>query len=297
VSPLATVLCTVAGATLVAMALRDAFEALFHPAGRMTLSRAVMRTWWWLLRRFAARRPSALTLAGPLMLLSILGSWLLLLVCGWALMLWPHFPEHFAFTSGAGGERLVDALYLSLVTLSTIGYGDITPAGDALRLLLPLEALLGFGLLTGAVSWLLSVYPALSRRRSLAYEITLLRDALGADGALVQDEGRSAEQMYGELLSRLVAVERDLVTLPLSYYFAEHEERFSLPSAMPWLLRLADAGLGHDMPPRTRLQAQMLRAAIDDFARSTAGRFHGRSAGSTTELLAAYARDHLRERG
>jgi len=288
VSPLAAALSTVAGIALAGLALRDGFEALFHPDGRMLLSRTVMRLWWGVLQR----RPSALPLAGPLILLTILGCWLLLLVFGWALVLWPHFPEHFAFTAGAEGRTLVDALYLSVVTLSTIGYGDVTPAADALRLLVPLEALLGFGLLTAAISWLLSVYPALSRRRSLAYEIWLLREALGDEGGLVQREGRSAEQLYGELLSRLVAVERDLVTLPLSYYFAERDERFSLPGVMPWLLALADHGLGEKVPPRTRLRARMLRAAIDDFARTTAQRFQSGDVGTTAELLAAYARDH-----
>jgi hypothetical protein len=263
----------------------------------MLLSRAVMRGWWRLLRWAAVRRPAVLPLAGPLILLTILACWLLLLVLGWALVLWPHFPERFAFAPGAEGSALVDAFYLSLVTLSTIGYGDVTPASDVFRILVPLEALLGFGLLTAAVSWLLSVYPALSRRRSLAYEIWLLREALGADGGLVQREGRSAEQLYGELVSRLVAVERDLVTLPLSYYFAERDERFSLPGVMPWLSLLAEQGLGADVPPRTQLRARMLRGAIDDFARTTAQRFRPREAGGTTaQLLAAYARDH-RQRG
>lgn len=284
-SPLATALCTVAGVSLAGLALRDGFEALFHPDGRMLVSRAVMRGWWRLLRR----HPAARALAGPLILLTILACWLTLLICGWALVLLPHFPEHFAFAPGARGRDSVDALYLSLVTLSTIGYGDVTPAADTLRLLLPLEALLGFGLLTAAVSWVLSVYPALSRRRSLAYEIWLLREALGDAGGLVQREGRSAEQLFGELLSRLVAVERDLVTLPVSYYFAERDPRFRLAGMMPWLLELADQGLAEDVPPRTRLRARMLRRAIDDFACTTAERFHSGGAGTTTERLAAYA--------
>lgn len=284
-SALTTWLSTAAGVTLVVLALRDGFEALFHPGGRMVLSRAIMRGWWSLARR----RPFTPPLAGPLSLLTILACWLALLVWGWAFVLWPHFPEHFTFAPGTEGKTLVDALYLSVVTLSTIGYGDVSPASDALRLLVPLEAILGFGLLTAAVSWLLSVYPALSRRRSLAYEIHLLRDALGVAGRLVQDEGRSAERLYGELLSRLVAVERDLVTLPISYYFAERDPRLELPSAMPWLLELAERGLGDESPARTRLRARMLRGAIDDFARTTTG-FHGVT-GSTAERLAAYARD------
>jgi hypothetical protein len=39
----------------------------------------------------------------------------------------------------------------------------------------------------------------------------------------------------------------------------------------------------------------MLCAAIDDFARTTAERFHGGEAAPTAELLERYARDHLRE--
>lgn len=281
----AAALSTVAGILLIGVALRDGFEALFVPDGRMLLSRGVMRAWWRLLRR----RPRARPLAGPLILLTILTCWLALLICGWALVLWPHFPEHFVFARGARGRDLVDALYLSVVTLATIGYGDVTPAADALRLLLPLEALLGFGLLTAAVSWLLSVYPALSRRRSLAYEIWLLREALGEAGGLVQREGRSAEQLFGELLSRLVAVERDLVTLPVSYYFTERDQRFSLAEVMPWLLELTERGLAEDVPPRTRLRARMLRRAIDDFSRTTVKRFGGEACETTAERLAAAA--------
>jgi hypothetical protein len=40
VSPAATALCTIAGAALIGVALRDGFEALFHPDGRMLVRRA-----------------------------------------------------------------------------------------------------------------------------------------------------------------------------------------------------------------------------------------------------------------
>jgi hypothetical protein len=297
---LAGVALTITGAAVIVGVLRDAFEALFHPDGRMVLSRAVMRGYWWLFHRIGARHPRAFVLAGPAMLLTILASWAVLLALGWALVLWPHFPEGFRFATelGPAGEQRgpVDALYMSLVTLGTIGYGDISPASDALRLLVPLEALLGFGLLTASVSWLLTVYPALSRRRSLAYEITLLREVTRRTGrgVFVRGQARSAERLFAELLSRLVAVERDLVQIPVSYYFTERDERFSLPRVMPWLLGMAERGLADDVPAPTRLRAEMLVAAIDDFARTTAERFHGGQAAPTAELLERYAGDHLR---
>jgi hypothetical protein len=292
---------TLAGVVVILAVLRDAFEALFHPDGRMVLSRSVMRALWALFHRVGRERPRLFALAGPAMLLTILMSWAALLAVGWALVLWPHFPGGFRFATelgpAANQRDFVDALYMSLVTLGTIGYGDISPATDVLRLLVPLEALVGFALLTASVSWVLTVYPALSRRRSLAYEITLLREVTQRSGAgdFVLRQSRSAERLFAELLSRLVAVERDLVQIPVSYYFTQGDDRFSLPTVMPWLLATAERGLALDVPAPTRLRAEMLCAAIDDFARTTAERFPGGEAAPTAELLERYARDHLRK--
>jgi Ion channel len=300
-STAAGVVLTAAGAALIVGVLRDAFEALFHPDGRMALSRGVMRGVWWLFHRAVARRPALFPLAGPAMLLTILMLWAALLAVGWAFVLWPHFPDGFRFATELGppGDQrgFVDAVYMSLVTLGTIGYGDISPASDLLRLLVPLEALVGFALLTASVSWLLTVYPALSRRRSLAYEITLLREVTrrSGRGEFVRGQARSAERLYAELLSRLVAVERDLVAIPVSYYFTERDDRFSLPYVMPWLLGMAQRGLADDVSAPTRLRAEMLCAAIDDFARTTAERFHGEVDAPTAVLLERYASDHLRD--
>ena len=288
---LPTVALTVAAVVLIALALRDVFDTLFHESGRAVLSRLLMRGVWRVFRRLGGRR--RLSLAGPVALIVVVMSWATMLVVGWALFLMPHMPQDFSF-SAPHSSRVVESLYLSLTTLTTVGFGDIAPAEGWLRVVEPLEALIGFGLLTASVSWLLSIYPLLSRRRSLAYEIHLLTEAEARTGKPVtaMDAG-AAEGVYSELMSRLVAVERDMVTFPVAYYFAEADPRFALAAAMPPLLRLADAGRGEDVAEPVRLRATMLRAAIGDFARTTAARFHGSAAESTEELLDDYAHDHL----
>jgi hypothetical protein len=186
----------------------------------------------------------------------------------------------------------VDALNFSLVTLTTLGFGDVVPASGWLRVVTPFEALVGFGLLSASISWLLLVYPVIARRRSLAYEVRLLRDAEADEpGALERLGGESLERLYEELTSRLVAVERDLVNFPITYYFADGDERFSLPAVAPDLLALAEAG-SREPSAGTRLRARLLREAVDDFAATTATGFHGSSAATTAELLQAYAQDH-----
>lgn len=54
----------------------------------------------------------------------------------------------------AGSEplRLLDAVYLSATTYTTIGYGDLAPVGP-LRLIMGTEALTGFVLLTWSASF------------------------------------------------------------------------------------------------------------------------------------------------
>jgi hypothetical protein len=293
-STVPTVLLTVLGLLLVALALRDVFDTLFHEAGRAALSSVIMRSVWRAFRRIGGRR--RLALAGPVSIIAVVGSWAALLIVGWALFLMPHMPDAFTLTGPRSG-RVLESLYLSLTTLTTVGFGDIAPAEGWLRVVAPLEALIGFGLLTASVSWLLSIYPLLSRRRSLAYEIHLLTEAESeTDAALTAMEPWAAESVYSELMTRLVSVERDMVTFPVAYYFTEADARFALPASMPSLLRLAEAGCGQDVTGPVRLRATMLREAIADFAVTIATRFHKSGSEDTGDLLDDYARDHLLDR-
>lgn len=292
------VLLTLLGTALIFAGLRDIFEQLFRPRGGGVMSRSLMHVVWRGFRRVAAHRPALLELAGPFTLLSVIATWTLLLWVGWALVYWPRLPGEFLLQAGlepSSQGGFLDALYLSLVTLATLGYGDIVPTSGLLRVLAPLEAVVGFALLTAALSWVLSVYPALGRRRSLAREITLLEGSeREVAGALEHKDADEVARVLGELTSRLVAVEGDLVQFPVTYYFHNAEERFSLPLAMPYLLRLAEKTGGEGFPPRVRLRAGMLRRAIGDFSnriRSKALLDLSEEA-SIEEVIEAYTRDH-----
>ncbi|MFI8454167.1 ion channel [Kitasatospora sp. NPDC085464] len=50
----------------------------------------------------------------------------------------------------AGLETRLDALYFTVVTMSTVGYGDITPAGQSARLVVILQILYNFVILAAA---------------------------------------------------------------------------------------------------------------------------------------------------
>ena len=289
VTPAVAPLCSVTGAALIAIALFDVFATLFSHPRRHSLSRAVVSGTWSAGHRLPA---SALVLAGPVSFLVVVPSWAAFLACGWALVYWPWMPAGFLHTAELGGvgTSLVDALYFSLVTLTTLGYGDISPAHGLLRVAAPLESLLGLGLLTASVSWLLSIFPVVSRRRALAYEIRLLEE-VEADASDPGPPSPLPASVYADLTSRLVACERDLVTFPITYYFHDDDPRFALPAVMGHLLDLAERARRQSTSTDAHFHGGLLLRAIDDFAASIVGRFRI-PGGPTRDVLAAYARDH-----
>jgi hypothetical protein len=294
-----TLLLSLLGIGFIFVALRDIFDTLFHPSGKGMLSRALPRPLWRGARWIGAYYPTARELCGPVALLAVIASWVVLLAVGWALVLWPHLTEGFSFdpelTPSTRG-RFIDALYLSLVTLTTLGFGDIAPASGWLRVLVPLEAAIGLVLLTAGLSWVVSLYPAFSRHRSLAHEISLVREGESeSEVGIEQMDALAAELLLGNLTSQLVAVQTDLIHFPISYYFRSSHERFELSSAMPYLLRLAESSDSVDCVPGVRMRANMLCSAIDDFSATVGERFLDLPTAPTERVLAAYARDNLHD--
>lgn len=290
-------LVTLVGAALIFLALRDVFHQLFRPTGAGSISGMLMRGVWRAFRPIARRYPSMLTLAGPAALVVIIAAWVSLVAAGWALVYWPRLPEQFLLAPGLKPSEqigFVDALYFSLVTVTTLGFGNIAPTSDWLRLVSSLEGLLGFGLLTASLTWVVSIYPPLTRRRALAQQVALIRDAESESGVSVAGAGAQAtERRLESLTSQLTTVRSDLSQFPITYYFHSGDERESLPAHMQALLRLAEECAGEDAPPPVRLGAAELRGAIDDFCSTVGPQFLGLPSTPAERVLAAYARDHL----
>jgi hypothetical protein len=292
-----TILSAAAGVALIALAVHDIFTVLFRPGAESRFSGAIARAIWTLLRRVAGRRRNVLAVAGPTALLAVICFWALALVAGWTLIYLPHYPGDYVLAQGTVAHApVVGALHTSLTTVTTLGSANAVPKTAWLQVASPVEALLGFGILTAAVSWLLQIYPVLSRRRALAYEIHLLADTerrLQLDVA--QLETSVASQLYAELTSRLIGVERDLVKFPITYYFAETDARFSLAAAMPVLTEIAERGRASQPPDSVRLRAEMLHEAIDDLVSTIAQRFvvHRRhDIHDGADAIKAFAEDH-----
>jgi hypothetical protein len=293
-----TILATVAGAVLVALTLGDIFEVLFNPLGRGRISRSLVKLLWRVFRHLGRRRHRVLELAGPVALVGVIGTWLALLIIGWALIYWPHLPNEFLMASepDASGRAVpIEALYLSMTTITTLGYGDITPTSEWLRIVTPLEAIFGFGLLTASLSWVISIYQVLRRKRSLALELSLLREEQSAIGLSVAEmEPIAAQELLSGLSSQLNNVWNDMLQFPITYYFASGDRQWALSVGMPYLLSLAQEGASTNCPPEVRLRAAMLRGKIHTFTLLLTRNFIDLPpTASAEEVLEGYARDHL----
>ena len=285
-----TLLLTAGGLVLLSLALRDIFDVLFHLEGRASVSRFVTRTVWQAMRRASDVRPKLFPLAGPCGLVATIAVWAILLIVGWALLIWPHLAS---FETAAGEPTdggFWEALHISGDVLSTMGFSDVNPVDQWLRVILPLEALLGFGLLTASVTWLFAVHPAVQRRRALAYELWLVRQA--SDGEY--DAPVFDEQMFSELTSRIIAVQRDIVAIPASYYFRDPDERLLLSAELPFLRDLVRHVAREASHTATVQRAGMLSQAIDDLLLTIARRLHGGEDVEPGEALRMFARDHLK---
>jgi hypothetical protein len=279
------------GVVVVLAALRDIFHTLWHPSGRGGVARRVLAAVW---RGGRPRRGHrrVRVLAGPLAMVVVVMAWVALIVLGWTLIYWPHLEDGFFISeslpqTARGG--LLEALYLSMVTLATLGFGDIVPTEEWLRVAVPLQAMLGFVLLTAAVTWVLQVYPALVRRRVLAIRLSLLRRA-DAVRVLAEEDVPMAANLLEDLAGELVQIRVDLTQYPETYYFRDGEESASLAASIGTAAQLAHVA---QRSPRAdmRFAGKLLDTALGDFADRLDEHFL-RVGGSPQAVLAAYAADH-----
>jgi hypothetical protein len=282
-------LVSLIGVAVVLIILRDVFHTLWHPTRHGGLSRIVMSLLWRLSTR-GRNRDGTAGLAGPVGMVTVVAAWTCAVAVGWALVYWPHMPEAFSFSGGLEPSEHsgpVDALYLSLVTVATLGLGDIAPSAQWLRIVAPLEALVGFALLTATVSWILGIYPALARRRTLALHISQLRRADRTAGRPGSDAGAA---VLGRLAVDIARSCVDFLQYPESYYFHDGPGDISLASCLGYAADLAERA-GRTECPDTRSAAAVTATALDDLATVLDQRFL-HTGGTRRQVLTAYARDH-----
>src|ERR1051325_3247875 len=272
----------VPGLGIILFTLRQVFQDLFHPSESGSLSEFVARRTFNTLRRY----PKLLPDAGPLAIILVIFSWVILIWVGFALMYWPLAPGSFRIEGGKSRMSFAEVLYFSLEVLTTLGLGDIAPLSTAARMISVVHALLGFAILTASISSVVLIHQTLARQRSLARRISLL-----CRSDEQNDEPFSPTVVY-QLAFDLARTQVDLVHFPIVYYFHAPERDASLAFALGWLVRLNEKALAGENVDGSR---KILRHALDDLTELLDRKFLHTNARNTAAVISAYAHHHLAE--
>lgn len=289
------VLFTLLGVGLILIAVLDIFQTLFHPAGRGAMSDWTAHLVWKCFRRIAERYSGVLTYAGPVAILLIISTWTACTLVGFALVYLPHMGSQYVYDPGinpANHRGFWEAMNASIGALMTLSQG-MAPKSAWLGLVRGLEAIIGFGLLTASVSWLLSIYPVIEARRSAAERASLLHGAeLRNQIDLVHDCGDRAHEWIMALAADIASIRNQMAQFPISYYFHVGEPQTSLAGTLPYLYELADRAVASKAPP-ARLAATALGGAVEDFLKVLAEVFLRIETTDKQEILKAYAHEHM----
>ena len=282
----------IVGILLILLGLWDMFHTLLHPSGRGSISRRVLAAVWSISKVTRHKLGSAVGAAGMAL---VVGLWVVMQGLGWALIYLPHLPEGFSYAPGVDFSDyapFAEALYVSFVTLTTLGYGDVLAIDPWIRVGAPFEALTGFALLTAAMTWFSQIYPPLSRRRALALQLSGMADAhyAASVGAL---DAATLSRVLDELTDRVAEVRLDFVQHAEGFYFREGQRELALARQLPYALELRDAAMARP-EVGVRLSAAQLAGALEQLGATLRSQYLGRGDG-VREVLSAYAVDHGHE--
>ncbi|MEW9854326.1 potassium channel family protein [Novosphingobium sp. M1R2S20] len=232
------IVLVLAGAALILISIADVFLAvLYARIGVGLLTPRLYRATWLLLRAIARRRgPQGrkllLSYAGPIMIVETVMVWSLLLQLGFALIYWPALGEGIQASSGPTPTDFGTAVYFSGFSFTTLGTGDIVPQSTMYRMLMILQAWIGFSVLTLTLTYLMSVYSAVVRRNTLAQTLHHLTGGTGEPVRLLAGMllGGS-EGAKGQLVpigSQVLNLLESHHSYPILHYFRMRDDRYAL---------------------------------------------------------------------
>lgn len=224
---------------MIVLALLDVYLTVLHVQAESPISNKVGRMFWrslmvcttWAPRR---TRDEILTWGMPLMLVGTIIFWILLYIHGFALLYLPviHDAGAFRVDPDVGTTAAEDALYYSAVSFFTLGYGDIVAVHPVTRLLSVIEGACGLLTISFSVTYLLSIYPLITRKLTLA--TSLNEETAGRADGLALATRYVASGRFEVLAERLRMLHDELLLLgqshgfyPVLYYVRPREVHLS----------------------------------------------------------------------
>lgn len=278
----------VVGTILIIAGVYDLFMTVLYYDAAGPLSKKVYKGVWALCRRLASRMPPkhtafVLSLGIPLMILTSLIVWIALQVFGFAAIYYVGLVEG-SFRISEGLEATpVEALYLSAISLSGLGYGDLAPISAPFQLIAGLQALMGYGFLTLAIAYVVNVYKVIEQMGVLSSDIYHESERTYDNRHILEvhfhnGEPRDLQDRLNNFYSSMITHHEGMRHYPVAYYFYSRRGYAALPYRFGLIGKVIAAlrwGLpaGHPVTEEPWLRA--LKSAFESISDEIMERFVG----------------------
>lgn len=174
-------------------------------------------------------RRNILVQTGTLTIIVLVLFWLSGLWLGWTLI-FIGLPGSVVNDIGMSPENLMGYFYFVGFTLSTLGIGDLRPAGEIARLLTSVAAFNGLILITLMITYAIPLIDGVISRRKLAFQLFLLTENMNRLASKTSDEAsfRALESLVLTVSGEIIHCAENRLAYPVLDYFYSHERGFSL---------------------------------------------------------------------
>lgn len=228
------------GVIVILIVLMDVFLTVLHVDTDGPVASRIIKINWkfmmFLVRIFPSSRRIIISLAGPFMMTSIFVFWILTYTLGFSLIYWPYMD---LFRTGSEITSLgyIEALYFSGNTATVLGFGDISPLNNIMRIISIIQAGVGFALLTAIVTYLINVVSGVTDRNTLSLGLWAETGQTG-DGivavvrSLAYEEGEDFQMRLQQQLQLIYKVHQKMHQYPILDLFYRSKEEIYSPEYM-----------------------------------------------------------------
>jgi hypothetical protein len=236
-----------AGALLILCALLDIFLTVLYAkigshgasrAGAGIISLRVARATWWIFRRLSLRLPvqrdAAWSFCGAVTVVCLVVVWSTLLTVGAGLMLHPALGEGVRSSSSPHARDFISALYAGGSSLSFTSSSDYSPQTGFYRLLYLANALIGTGVISLTITYVLQIYNAIQQRNALGLSICMMTKSTADPAVLLAGLGPQGRfdtgyTVVANLAAELTAVKEAHHLYPLLFFYRPYHPSSSIP--------------------------------------------------------------------
>lgn len=234
----------VLGIGIILVTLIDVYLTVLYPRTyKSAMSLKLCKSTWEIFRCLShlpiRGSDKILSYCGPTLLILIVSVWVCSLLLGFALLIWPALGSGIQASQGKTPTDFSTALYYSGFSLTTLGVGDLVPKTNLWKLITIFESAVGFSVFTASLTYLLSVYNALTKRNTFALSL-FHRSGREADAGLFLAQLKGYNR-FETAFQDISNISRDLLFLleshhayPILHYFRFQEVQYSL-ARIAWI--------------------------------------------------------------